>query len=693
MARIKKTYCRLCETACGLEAKVDANGSVVRLRPDKSHPISRGYACSKGTRFAETSTDPARFLRPRIRLADGSYEEVSWDRAYRRIAERIRPIIKRYGPHAVGIYAGDPIVRVFPGFMAAVLLTKALGSRNVFSGFSQDCNNKFRAGEIVHGSPMIQPIPDFDHADLIVLLGTNPVVTQSSFIHLEGGTTQIDRFIKRGGCMVIIDPLRSESAQRWGGHIPIRPGTDLYLLLALLHEFRDRFQPDDRVEGLERLLEVAAAYPIDRAVMLTGVPKEGIETLSGQIRHAKGTAFHMSTGINQGPFGTLCYVALQALMYLSGNLDRRGGSLFQPLGVRYAGMAQRMGLGTGRWKSRIGNFNSVLETLPAGILAEEIETEGTERIRALICIAGNPARTIPGSARVEQALKQLDSLVVLDSFPGATSRHADVILPVANWLERWDLTMPTGSLQMSPLLQVATAVTKPAGETRNDTRVLLELCAALGRPRGLGWLTRLAGRSLGAGATGNAILLANRLFPRREDLRGATGIPIKEPREDSYLGVGPQTPGRLVRFWVPELDQELQRIESHLAQIARPHEENSFLMLCHRQRRGQNTWLHGSRYGGKSESTAWLSPQDAQRLGIKDGERITVIGNGQQIELDVAGREWVAPGTLVVPQGRPEDNVNLLIPSGSDNGSIEPLSGQHIMTGIKVRVLPSGRTS
>jgi len=326
----RSTYCRICEAACGLRVDLDAAGQPFRIRPDRQHPVSQGFVCAKGTRFLEVAHHPDRLLYPFHRKPDGSHERLSWAAAMAFLAGRLQPILDQYGPHSVGIYFGNPLAFNALGALTMVALMRALGSRNVFTAGSQDCNNKFAGAQLIHGNPLIHPIPDFQQADLALMLGTNPAVSQSSFIHLEGGSRLFDELIRRGGQIVWVDPRRTESARRWGEHLPIRAGTDIFLLLALLNALNDQYRPDPAVTGLDRLFELAADYPVQRAAALTGLATSRIERLAELIRTTPRTTFHMSVGVNQGPFGTLCYVALQALAYLSGNFDRPAGRAVVP---------------------------------------------------------------------------------------------------------------------------------------------------------------------------------------------------------------------------------------------------------------------------------------------------------------------------------------------------------------------------
>ncbi|MCA9707673.1 MAG: molybdopterin-dependent oxidoreductase, partial [Myxococcales bacterium] len=430
------TYCRICEAACGLRVVTDAQGVPLRLRPDREHPGGHGYACAKGTRFLEVARHPERLLHPQL---DG--QRVPWSRALEAVATRLRRIVDRHGPHAVGLYFGNPTAFDALGLLTTLGLAKDLGTRNVFYAGSQDCNNKFAGAQIVHGSPVVQAFPDLEHTHLALVLGSNPYVSQTSFVHLAGGSAAIfGGILERGGRVVWVDPRRSESARRWGEHLPIRPGTDAWLLLGLLQLCADEARDDGRVEGWPQLRAAAGAVSLDEVAARTGIARAEIEALAARLLAAPSAALHMSVGVNQGGFGTLAYVLVQALSWATGNYDRRGGLLVHPL----AGLLDRAyrwgGLGNAH-RSRVGGFGSVLGTLPAGIMADEILEPGPDRIRALLVLAGDPLRSVPGAARTEQALRSLELLACVDMFVSATGQHAHALLPAASWLERWDLSL------------------------------------------------------------------------------------------------------------------------------------------------------------------------------------------------------------------------------------------------------------
>ncbi|MFN7950220.1 MAG: molybdopterin-dependent oxidoreductase [bacterium] len=658
-----RTYCRICEAACGLLVECDERGTPHRIRPDKDHPTSRGFACAKGTRFLEVATHPERLRHPLLRAPDGRLSAVAWPDALAAVGRSLRPILDQHGPNAIGVYFGNPLAFNALGSFALLGFLRALDSRNVFSAGSQDCNNKFAAAKVLHGSPMIHPIPDLASTELAVMFGSNPMVSQASFVHLEGGSLVFDEIVARGGEVIWIDPRRTESAARCGRHLAIRPGTDVWLILALLHALAQRAPAkrllDSRVTGLDELLTAAADVPIERAAARTGIPADAIGALIERIAAAKSTAFHLSVGVNQSGFGTLACAALQALAFVTGNLDRAGGSLFHPAGVAMAKAYRAAGLDRELW-SRIGRFPSVMGTLPGGILADEILTAGPEQIRAMIVIAGNPVTSIPGGERLAQAFRQLDYLVCVDHFENDTGRLANVLLPSASWLERWDFATTTVPFQRTPLVQVAGAALPPPGEARNDAVILSDLALSLGLTRRPSYAARLA---------------QSRFLPRPR-----YGLPGLKPRPGKYLGRGPLTPGRQVRFWDPSFTDDLERLE----QASPPLADDEFVLVSRRRRLGHNSWIHGATRDGDPERVAWLAPADLAALGLVDGDAIALETAAGRLTLEARAQDGLATRTVVVPHGIPGANVNALIPSGPD--AIEWLSGQHVMTAIAVRV-------
>jgi anaerobic selenocysteine-containing dehydrogenase len=675
---LQKTFCRICEAHCGLQIETDLAGALIHIRPDRAHPISQGFVCAKGTQFLEVANHPDRLLYPMRRRKDGAFRRVAWEEALAYFRDRIRPILEQYGPHAVALYLGTPTIHNVLGGLGYFAFARALGTRNLYGAASQDNDSKIVAAGLVHGNELIQPIMDLDHADFALLLGTNPAVTQGTYLHMHGGTKAYDRFLERGGNLVIVDPRRTESAERWGGHLPIRPGADIFLLFTLLHELRDLYQPNQRVVGLDRLLQFAAEYPAERVSGLADIPIEKLRELALSIRQAKRATFFLSVGVNQGAFGTLSAIALQALAYLTGNFDREGGLLFQPwsalLGWPVSLTPQR---------SRIGNYLSNAGGLPAGILADEILTPGKEQIRALIVLCGNPITSAPDETRLRQAFQSLDLLVSIDIFQNQTGAEADLLLPATTWLERFDLGAWNAAFGQAPFIDSTPPMRPAPAETRPEWRIFADLSLAVGRPF-LGPFTRLV-RNLPWDSILQPILdVLTRPF--KSYMESARGIPWPIAKGGSYL-----RGKRRVYFWRPQLESEPARLTRYVSEQACLQEEKStFTLLGRRRRLAQNSWLHGATRDGKTEAYAWLCTADMERLDLKKGDDIILTTATGAIRLPVHPHDGVMVGTVIVPHGLPELNVNKLI--GSDHSLIEPLSGMHRMTGNRVQIRKAGES-
>jgi anaerobic selenocysteine-containing dehydrogenase len=648
----KRTYCRICEAACGLIAEVRGD-RVVQLRPDREHPVSRGYVCAKGTRFAEVAYHPRRLTQPTIRR-DGALEATSWPKAIDQVAAELTRIRREHGPHAVAVYFGNPLAFNAKASLTLPAFLNALATRNVFGAGSQDCNNKFAAARIVHGSEVIQAFPDFSRCDLAVVLGSNPLVSQSSFVHLEGGARVFDELIARGGHAVWVDPRRTESAQRWGEHVPITPGGDAWLLLALLRRLADQAPRHARVSGLDEV--IAASRSVDDATVAqrTGLTIASIDALAKRIAKADRVAFHLSVGVNLGGFGTLSSVLLAALSWVTGNFDREGGLLIHPW-AKWIARAYRLSGLEDKSTSRVGGFGSSLGTLPAGVLADEIALDGPDRVRALVCIAGDPVRSVPGP-KLRDAIASLEFVVSIDMFENATGELADVLLPTTSWLERWDMATASMLFQRGGLLQASAPVVQPLGECRHDAAIVAELARAMGHAPLMSALRFDVDRWLPSGRHG-----------------------FRQPE----LVPGRWLESNAMCLWDARLDGEMERLHA-----AGGDDDAGFRLVGRRRRLGHNSWLHGATRDGDPEAVAWLGPDDMQMLGLSDGDVVEVRTTAGALSIPAVGRSGVAARTVVIPHGLPDINVNAIIPSGPD--AIERLSGNLLMTGIPASVAAVG---
>jgi anaerobic selenocysteine-containing dehydrogenase len=160
------------------------DGEVARLRPDREHPISKGFACHKGLATLDIHRDPDRLAHPQRRNAAGGFDDVSWDDATREIASEISRIRDAHGPDAIGAYLGNPLAFNALATPATGSFLAQLGTRKLFSSGTQDCANKFAGSEALFGTSTLHPVPDIEHTDHLLVFGSNPRVSHMSFLSI-----------------------------------------------------------------------------------------------------------------------------------------------------------------------------------------------------------------------------------------------------------------------------------------------------------------------------------------------------------------------------------------------------------------------------------------------------------------------------------------------------------------------------
>ena len=233
------------------------------------------------------------------------YQQISWDQAIAEIGARVRALVDAHGPRAVALYQGNPTFFSFQHVLMSSAYVEALGSPNVFASHSVDTNNKFHVSTAMYGLSLVHPVPDLDRVRFLMCLGSNPTVSQMSVLTVADATAALRGVVDRGGRVVVVDPRRTETVRKVGEHLPIRPGTDAYLLAAMLHVLTTELGADlDRARvvatGVDEVVAVVAPWTPERAAAVTGVPAATIRELAGAYATSDGAAIYMSTGVNMG---------------------------------------------------------------------------------------------------------------------------------------------------------------------------------------------------------------------------------------------------------------------------------------------------------------------------------------------------------------------------------------------------------
>ncbi|MFK0236805.1 molybdopterin-dependent oxidoreductase [Streptomyces vinaceus] len=434
MPRTALRICPLCEATCGLTLTIEG-ATVTGARGDREDVFSRGFICPKGAAFGALDADPDRLRTPLVRRG-GRLQEATWEEAYEVIAERVPALVRTYGAQSVGVVLGNPNVHTMAGNLYPSLLLKALGTRNFFTASTLDQMPKHVSSGLLFGDPFAIPVPDLDRTDFLLLLGANPVESNGSLCTAPDFPGRLKALRARGGTLVVVDPRRTRTAKLADLHLAPRPGSDALLLAALAHTLlaEGLAAPGalrERTEGLGELADALARFTPEAVAPACDLTAAEIRALARALAAAPTAAVYGRIGSCTVEYGTLASWLVDVLNILTGNLDRPGGVLF-PLpaaGPRPRPAGPGKGFTLGRWLSRVSGHPEAKSELPIAALAEEIETPGEGRIRALVAIAANPVLSAPDGRRLDEALAGLDFMVSVDPYLNETSRHAHVVLP------------------------------------------------------------------------------------------------------------------------------------------------------------------------------------------------------------------------------------------------------------------------
>ncbi|MEO6776219.1 MAG: molybdopterin oxidoreductase family protein [Kofleriaceae bacterium] len=696
------TSCPLCEATCGVV--VETEGSrVVSVRGDDADPFSRGYICPKATALADLHHDPDRLTKP-LRRDGERWHEIEWDEAFDHVAERLRAVRAAHGKDAVGIYQGNPTVHNLGLVTLGQLALRSFGTHNMYSATSNDQLPHMLAALQMFGHQILMPVPDLDHCDLLICIGANPLASNGSIMTAPDMRSRLKQIQARGGKVIVLDPRRTETAERADRHLFIRPGTDAVFLLALAHELfatgaarLGRLAP--HVRGEAELRRAAAAWSPERAAAITGIAAAELRELAGLLATTPRAALYGRVGLCTQEFGGLAAWLLYAVNAVTGHLDEPGGLMFTTPALDPIPIAGKLGYdgGFARWHSRVSHKPEFGGELPMSVFAEEIATPGEGQIRALITCAGNPVLSSPGGPNLERALAGLDFMVSIDPYLNETTRFAHVVLPPASPLERSHYDAALFALSVRNVAKYSPAVFERPADARHDWEICLALWTRMRAPRWLGGLAERVVGKLGPEALLDAALRLGPWGLRR----GRAGLTLDKLRAAPHgVDLGALTrrlPERL-NSGVVELAPAvyLADLPRLAARFDRP--ADGLVMIGRRHLRSNNSWMHNSErlVKGPPRCTLMIHPSDAAARGLVEGGTATVATTRGSIALPVEITDTMMPGVVSVPHGWGHHrNTRLRVananPGESLNDILDPaltdqLSGTSALNGQPVEV-------
>ena len=685
--------CNICEAMCGLIVEHDGD-NVLSIKSDPNDPLSRGHICPKAVALQDFRTDPDRVTTPLLKV-DGEFREIGWDEALDIAAEKLRAVQELHGRDGVGVYLGNPNAHKFGNLLNLPAMVKALGTKNRYSSATADQIPHHVASIHMLGHPMLIPVPDIDRTNFMIIIGGNPVISNGSMMTAPGFGHRMEELKARGGRVVVVDPRRTETAEKATEHHFIRPETDAFLLLAMIHEVFEAGLVNlgalnGVVKGLEALRDAVAPITAELAQQHTGIAAETIRKLARDFANASSAVCYARMGASTQSFGSLCQWANNALNIITRNFDHEGGAMFTTPALDYVAMTSRKGQPRTypEKRSRVSGQPLYNGEFPISVMAEEMETEGAGQIKALISVAGNPVLTAPNGPRIEKALENLDFMVSIDIHVNDTTRHADLILPGTVALEEDVYDMVFHSFAVRNTAAYAPAIFEPPN----------------GNPKEWEVIARLTARLTGANQIGpSPEQMLSMLLPQGHHASDVTLDTLAEAQ--SGIDLGPLVPNiadRVETFdGVINLapDVFLEDLPRLLEFSSRSTPEFPMQMIGRRQVRSHNSWTQNSPrlVKGRNRCTAQIHPDDATRLGILDEAEVVVASRIGSVQMPAEVTDRMAPGVISIPQGWGQKNgktstaavqPTVSINDLTDDLRIDPISGNAAFNGVAVAVRP-----
>jgi anaerobic selenocysteine-containing dehydrogenase len=720
--------CPLCEAMCGLEIHVEA-GEVTGIRGNRDDVWSRGHLCPKGVSLGAVHHDPDRIRSPLIKV-DGAWQEVSWDAAFRRCTELLTPVIEKYGIGAVTAYTGNPLAHSFSLARYAGVLLGMSGMPVTYSPGTVDQWPKNLSSHLMYGLWWNFPVPDIERTDLMVIMGANPAASQGSLLAAPDVMGLINGIRKRGK-VIVIDPVRTQTAAHADEWLPIVPGTDAALLLAVAHTLFDEglVNPGPHVDGVDTMRRVAADWPPERVSSVTGIDEDRIRRLARELAGVEKSVVYGRIGLCNQEFGSLASWLVDVINILTGHFDTPGGAMFpkpaawsittQPLPGLEGGLPE-----FGRWHTRVRGAKEVLGQAPVSCMTEEIATPGDGQLKALITIAGNPVLSTPGGDKLDEVLPMLEAMISVDLWLNETTRHADVILPGLSPLEQPHHDDLILLFAIRSIANYSAPVFDP-GDRPHEWEILI----------------RLTGLCTGTPAEDvDVAAIDDGFFDYLAFTRGVDGAEIRKryehggpermldltlrtgPFGDQYgknlggltldllkanpngIDFGPMvpqlpdilgTPDKKIRLAPQYLLDDLPRLAARLERPAEP-----LVLVSRRHLRSNNTWLHNvpALMKGKDRCTLLIHPDDAMRCGVSDNDVVTVKSEAGEIKVPVEITDSIKPGVVSMPHGwghgKPGTRMSVANSSpGANTNALSPPtfidepSGNGALNGIPVTII------
>jgi anaerobic selenocysteine-containing dehydrogenase len=700
----QKTGCVLCAQNCGLEAMID-DGRIVKIRPDKENPRSRGYACRKGMNILNYQYPKGRLTEPLKRIGN-RYEHISWEQATSEIAAGMRELVDEHGPRCLAYMGASSQGSHFEASFGLSLL-RGMGSQYMYSSAGQEFSGSWWVAGRMLGKQYIVAIPDEKNTEMLIGWGWNGMQSHQ-MVQAPKVLLSIAKDPEK--LLVIIDPRRSETAEIANIHLAVHPGTDALLIKAMIaiilrQGWENSKYIEEHVEGFAKIRGWFEGVDIEGSLALCQLEYGQVEELC-RLMTSKRWCMHPDLGIYMGRNSTLNSYLMNILGAICGVFCVKGGNVIpgmvMPMGFHADERSDKI------WRTVTTNMAPVAAgAFPPAVMPEEILSEHPERLRAVFVNGCNPLRSYPDTTAYEKAFAKLDLLVVNDVVMSETARLAHYVLPCRNGYESWDGTFFPWSYP-EIYFQMRRPLVKPFGKSLEASQIFTMIADKLG-------LIPKIPEDIYEAAKGNKLVFGAKLmeWARREpgvrrnmvlvlaktlgeqwdsaNKAALWGMMMTAPHsfreQAARVGFSPgtdqgerifqaildnpqglwvgmadarnpmaslKTRSGKVEVYIPELEEQVQALNAETeAEAMKLPEEFPFILNAGRHTKyNANTLMRNPAWNaGKRACTVAMNPDDAGTLGFRDGRqvRVTTEAGTETGELEISRQ--VRQGTVLIPHG------------------------------------------
>jgi len=652
------TVCPYCGAGCRLYLQV-LDQEIIGVLPVKSHAVSQGKLCIKGWNAQEFVSHKDRLLKPLIK-SNGHFKEISWDEALGIVAKKL----KDYPPEAVATLSSAKCTNE-ENFLMQKFARVVLGTNNV-----DHCARLCHASTVVglvksFGSgAMTNSIPELENSACILIIGSN-TAEQHPLI-----ARYIMRAKEKGAILIVADPRKITLTQFADFHLPQRPGTDVALLNGLMNVIiseglEDKTFIAERTENFEALKEIVKKFTPEYVERITGVPKENLVQAARAYAKSLASAIVYSMGITQHTTGVDNVVSCANLAMLTGNIGKPGTGVNPLRGQVNVQGACDLGALPNVYsgyqsvadenirKKFEDAWHTALPPKPGLTVVEMMQEAEKGNLKALYIMGENPMVSDPDIGHVKKGLENLDFLVVQDIFMSETAALADIVLPAASYAER-DGTMTSTDRRV----QLLTQAIEPAGDSKPDWQIICELAKKMGS------------REFEYSSASDIMDEMAHLTP----LYGGISFERLRVRELQWPCPNKDHPGTPILHKEKFTRGKGQFLPIEFKEPAElPDEEYPFILTTGRTIFHFHTGTMSRRVAtlNREVPTGYveISFKDAQKIGTKDGDIVTITSRRGTIKIKAKITSRVNEGVVFIPFHFAECAANILT-----NPALDPVA-------------------